>query len=62
MNPMPIVLENRGAAGGIRYINQFLARGLDLQLAPDAATEHVLGKASCGPDRVREPALATAAS
>lgn len=46
MNPMPIVLENRGAAGGIRYINQFLARGLDLQLAPDAAIEHVLGKAS----------------
>jgi len=47
LNPMPIVLENRGAAGGIRYINQFLARGLDLQLAPDAAIEHVLGKASC---------------
>jgi translation initiation factor 2B subunit (eIF-2B alpha/beta/delta family) len=46
LNPMPIVLENRGVGGGIRYINQFLARGLDLQLAPDAAIEHVLGKAS----------------
>jgi translation initiation factor 2B subunit (eIF-2B alpha/beta/delta family) len=46
LNPMPIVLENRGLGGGIRYINQFLARGLDLQLAPDAAIEHVLGKAS----------------
>jgi translation initiation factor 2B subunit (eIF-2B alpha/beta/delta family) len=44
--PMPIVLENRGAGGGIRYINQFLARGIDLQLAPDAAIEHVLGRAS----------------
>ncbi|MDB5394087.1 MAG: hypothetical protein JWM91_1593 [Rhodospirillales bacterium] len=46
LNPMPIVLENRGVGGGIRYINQFLAGGLDLQLAPDAAIEHVLGKAS----------------
>jgi translation initiation factor 2B subunit (eIF-2B alpha/beta/delta family) len=46
-NPTPIVLENRGAAGGIRYINQFLAQGLDLRLAPDAAVEHVLGQASC---------------
>jgi translation initiation factor 2B subunit (eIF-2B alpha/beta/delta family) len=46
LNPTPIVLENRGAGGGIRYINQFLARGIDLQLAPDAAIEHVLGKAS----------------
>ena len=46
LNPMPEVLENRGAAGGIRYINQFLARGLDLQLAPDAAIEHVLGTAN----------------
>jgi translation initiation factor 2B subunit (eIF-2B alpha/beta/delta family) len=46
LNPMPIVLENRGVGGGIRYINQFLARGLDLRLAPDAAIEHVLGTAS----------------
>jgi translation initiation factor 2B subunit (eIF-2B alpha/beta/delta family) len=46
-DPMPIILENRGAAGGIRYINQFLARGLDLRLAPDAAVEHVLSEASC---------------
>jgi translation initiation factor 2B subunit (eIF-2B alpha/beta/delta family) len=46
MNPMPIVLENRGIGGGLRYINQFLACGLDLQLAPDAAIEHVLQKAS----------------
>ncbi len=45
-NPMPIVLENRGGVGGIRYINQFLARGLDLRMAPDAAIEHVLGRAS----------------
>lgn len=44
--PAPIVLENRGVAGGVRYVNQFLARGIDLQLAPDAAIEHVLGKAS----------------
>jgi translation initiation factor 2B subunit (eIF-2B alpha/beta/delta family) len=46
LNPKPIVLENRGAGGGIRYINQFLARGLDLRVAPDAAIEHVLGQAS----------------
>jgi translation initiation factor 2B subunit (eIF-2B alpha/beta/delta family) len=46
LNPMPVVLENRGVAGGIRYINQFLARGLDLKLAPDAAIEHVLGTAN----------------
>jgi translation initiation factor 2B subunit (eIF-2B alpha/beta/delta family) len=46
LNPMPTILENRGGAGGIRYINQFLARGLDVQMAPDGAIEHVLGNAT----------------
>ena len=46
LNPMPIVLENRGGVGGIRYVNQLLAHGIDLRLAPDAAMEHVLRTAS----------------
>jgi len=45
--PTPIVLENRAAGGGPRYAGQFLARGIDLQVAPDAAIEHVLGRATC---------------
>jgi len=46
LKPAPILLESRATAGGIRYVNQFLPRGIDLRLAPDAAMEHVLGAAS----------------
>jgi len=46
MRPAPIVLENRAAGGGARYAGQFLARGIDLRIAPDAAMEHVLGQAT----------------
>jgi translation initiation factor 2B subunit (eIF-2B alpha/beta/delta family) len=46
LSPKPILLENRAAGGGTRYAGQFLARGIDLQLAPDAAIEHVLGRAT----------------
>lgn len=44
--PAPIVLENRAAGGGARYASQFLARGIDVRIAPDAAVEHVLEQAS----------------
>jgi translation initiation factor 2B subunit (eIF-2B alpha/beta/delta family) len=46
LNPVPAILENRGGAGGIRYVNQFLACGLDVQVAPDSAIELMLRDAT----------------
>ena len=53
LNPMPIVLENRGVGGGIRYINQFTQRSTGalslvslppMALAPDTRANREAGQ------------------
>jgi translation initiation factor 2B subunit (eIF-2B alpha/beta/delta family) len=44
--PAPVVLECRATGGGMRYLHEFVGRGLEVRFLPDTALEHALSQAS----------------